>query len=286
MDQAMRKYGMNVFELALSFWLGLSSWLCLLLAIAGLILREDVFSDAFGGGVVIGGLVLCFAVLGLWSAGIRQNGALKDAGVVCIGLTGLLLTILGLAYGDAAAIVSGFVLLLLLALICVLQYHAVRIRFKPRFFSPRQFQTMIKIADTMIDSDGKQALNSIEIAFSTDHMFAKISSPAAIKEVRLVMLLVEWVLPLLAFRPFPFSDLGTAERRALVNKVIGSKGVLKNVAKVMKLFACAGYYGDPRGMAQVGYIPFDDRPRAQGESQEPNVYKDPFQKEGELYGKV
>jgi hypothetical protein len=286
MDYAMRKYGMNVFELSLSFWLALNSWLCLLLALACLIFRDDFFSNMLLGGLAIGGLVLCFAVLGLWSAGIRQNTALKDAGVVCYVLTGLLFTIPGLVYGDIPAVVTGIILLLLLVLICVLQYHAVRMRFKPRFFTPRQFQTMIKIADTMIDSDGKQALNSIEIAFSTDHMFAKISSPAAIREVRLVMLLVEWVLPLLAFRPFPFSDLGTAERRALVNKVIGSKGVLKNVAKVMKLFACAGYYGDPRGMAQVGYIPFDERPRAQGESQEPAIYPDPFQKGGELYGKV
>jgi hypothetical protein len=286
MDYPMRKYGTNVFEAALSFWLGLTGWLCLLLAIAGMFFRPVFFVRPWVAGFAIASLLFCFLLLEMWSAGIRQNKFVKDAGLLCFLLTGLVLTVSAAVDGVAGSILAGAVIILLFALLCVLQYQATRVRFKPRFFSLRQFQTMIQIADTMMDTDGRQVLDPIEVALSTDHMFARISSPAAIKEIRLVLFLVEWVLPLLSLRPFPFSDLGTAERRALVQKTIGSKGVLRNVAKVMKLFANAGYYGNPRGMAQVGYVPFDERPRAQGKSQDPYVYKDPFQPGGKLYGKV
>jgi hypothetical protein len=86
---------------------------------------------------------------------------------------------------------------------------------------------------------------------------------------------VEWILPILIFRPFPFSMLGTHERRRAITKVIHAKGPFRNVAKALKLLAFSGYYGDPKGMAQTGFIPFEERIRAEGADQSLHSYPDP-----------
>ena len=44
------------------------------------------------------------------------------------------------------------------------------------------------------------------------------------KDLKFVLLLTEWALPLLVFRPFPFSVLGSNDRRRAVEKVIDAKG--------------------------------------------------------------
>jgi hypothetical protein len=278
MEYPMRVYGLNLFEYFLSVWLKWFSWLCLLMSVATFIFPDYFYSDPIIGAAYTTSLFFCFVLLGLAGAGIRQNKAVLDGALLLSGLTGI-----GMVVGG---IWVGIVIVLLVVLTAVIRHYALLTRFNPRFFSLREFGTMIRIADTMIDGDGKEALHPIDIAISVDHMFSRISAPAAIKEIKLVMLIVEWLLPLLSGRPFPFSDLGTNERRMLVTKVINSTALFKNVAKVLKLFACAGYYGNPKGMAQVGYIPFDSRRRSEGKSQAPNHYPDPFSAGGKLDGKV
>jgi hypothetical protein len=127
----------------------------------------------------------------------------------------------------------------------------------------------------MMDGDGQEVMGPIEIAIRADHMMAKIDSPVT-NNIKLVMTLLEWVLPILIFRPFPFSTLGSNERRRVVAKVIGARGIFRDVARSLKMLTCSGYYGSPEGMAQVGYIPYDNRKRAQGVDQRPLIYTDPF----------
>jgi hypothetical protein len=286
MEYPMRIYGLNLFEYYLSIWLKWFSWLCLLFSATTLILQDYFYPDPIIGGAYTTSLFFCFVLLGLAGAGIRQNKAVLDGALLLSGLTGIGLVVGGIYASMASNIVPGILLVLLVLSTAVLRHYALLARFNPRFFSLREFVTMIRIAETMIDGDGKEALHPIDIAISVDHMFSRISAPAAIKEIKLVMFIVEWLLPLLGGRPFPFSDLGTNERRMLVTKVISSSALFKNVAKVLKLFACAGYYGNPKGMAQVGYIPFDSRRRSEGKSQAPNHYPDPFLEGGKLYGKI
>jgi hypothetical protein len=174
------------------------------------------------------------------------------------------------------ALIAGIVLLLLLGLAVYLRRLAIQARFKPRFFSLRQFETMIVIADTMIDTDGQNALHPIEIAIRADHFMASFDALVQ-GDIKQTLVIVEWLLPLLLLgRPFPFSTLGSHERRRAVEKVIGASGLFRDVARFLKLLACAGYYGTPEGMRQVGYIPFDERPRAQGVSQAAARYPDPI----------
>jgi hypothetical protein len=212
---------------------------------------------------------------GIAGAGTRQNRALLEPATVFLLLTGLFSLVYGTLYASGYLLSGGILGVLLVILIMGLNSLAVKHRFKPRFFSQRQFETMIQIADAMLDTDGGAALSAIEITVNVDHMLSKVSSPAATREMRTVIILVEWVLPILQLRPFPFSSLGSEERRRLIEKVIGSKGIFRNVAKAMKVLFCIGYYGDDKGMLQTGFIPFEERERAH-QDQAPFFYPDPF----------
>ncbi len=276
MEYPMRVYGPNIFESYLSLWLNIMSLTGILFSIATIFFFQKMFSvNYLLAGVLISAIFLSSIMMGLASAGIRQNRAILDPSMGYFLLIGIAWVIMGIYYSNIYFVIIGAVILLFLLFINLLRRQAIKTRFKPRFFSQRQFETIIQIADAMMDGDGKEALSPIEIAVNVDHMFSTISSPA-VKQIKLVMILVEWVLPLLRFRPFPFSNLGSIERRCLIEKVIGSKGIFRNVAKALKMLICVGYYGDPKGMAQTGYVPFDDRENSQNKVQTPLIHKDPF----------
>jgi hypothetical protein len=100
------------------------------------------------------------------------------------------------------------------------------------------------------------------------------------KDLKLVLVITEWALPLIVLRPFPFSVLGSNDRRRAVEKVINAKGPFRDVARSLKIMACVGYYGDQRGIAQVGFVHFPLRRRSQGVDQAPLIHPDPFQPGG------
>ena len=272
MDHPMRRYGPTVQEIVLgdlAAGLGLA---LLALAVAGAIWPGLVpaHSGWLAAGAAAAGVLLVLA-----GAGVRQNRAALDAaeGMLAVVALGWLVT--GIVTGAAAGIVIAVVLALLWALLALLRAAARRARFQPRFFSPRAFETMVAIADTMIDGDGREALDPIDVAVQTDHLLAEVRSPAT-DELKTVMVLVEWVLPLLIFRPVPFSSLGSAQRRRVVEKVIGAGGLFRDVARSLKVLSCAGYYGSVEGMRSIGYVPYEERARAKGQDQTPLQHPDPF----------
>ena len=157
--------------------------------------------------------------------------------------------------------------------------QVVQVRFKPRFFSMRQFETLIYISEAVLDSDGEAALSPMQVAVNTDHYLDRFDS-AVKKDIQMALFLLEWFLPLLTtFRPFPFSMLGSTARRRVIERIIGKRGPMgayRDIARTVKMLTCAGYYGSPEGMTQVGYVPFNERPRSVGANQQPLRYPDPF----------
>jgi len=290
MDYPMRVYGLNVIELFLTGFLTAVAWLLFLFALViGLLAVISLFgpsglaprafiSSGLVGGMLVAGTGLTGAVLGIAASGIRQNRAALDLGFALFALMGFAWIIGGLYSNRAGELVAGVVILLLFSLALFLRKQATQARFKPRFFRLREFETMIQIADTMIDADGKEVIHPIDVAIRVDHLLDDVDSPHR-EDIRRVLFLVEWVLPLLIFRPFPFSALGSNERRTVVEKVIGAKGLFRDVARVLKMLACVGYYGSEEGMAQVGYVPYEDRERSHVD-QTPKHYPDPFVKLG------
>jgi hypothetical protein len=277
MDRPMRRLGPTLQEVVLADVLAALGLVVLAMGAAAAIVPGTLLPAATAaGGLLAGSTVFTGLTLALAGAGLRQNRAALDLSCAALAVTAVAWLAWAIVAGRAVAVVIGAVLLAGFALIVALRRAAVRARFKPRFFSPRGFETMVQIADTMIDGDGREALDSVTVAINADHLLAQIRSPAT-QQLKLVMLLVEWVLPLLIGRPFPFSTLGSQQRRRAVEKVIGAQGPFRDVARSLKVLACAGYYGDPAGMRSIGYEEYEER--RPGDDMRPLVHPDPFLRE-------
>ena len=83
----------------------------------------------------------------------------------------------GIVAGSVARADRRRALVALFALLVALRRRALRLRFKPRFLSLRKFDTMVQVADTMIDGDGREALDPIEVAVAADHLLDHVDSP-------------------------------------------------------------------------------------------------------------
>jgi hypothetical protein len=275
MEYPMQVYGLNLFEQFLADVLVALGWLLILFALATGVWFDTFHAHALVAGLLMASTGMTGVLLLLAGAGIRQNRPALDMGCFFLALIGLGWLVSGFVPLNVAPLVAGVLLLGGFGLLLCARRQAVQARFKPRCLSLRKFETMVQVADTMIDGDGDEVLHPIEVAIRVDHLLARIDSPIR-RDIETVLVLVEWLLPLLVWRPIPFSDLGSHARRRAVEKVIGAKGLFRDVARSLKTLAAAGYYGSPAGMAQVGYRPFEARRRAQGVDQTPHHYPDPF----------
>jgi hypothetical protein len=269
-------YGLNVVERVLDDVLVLVGALLAGFAIVAGILGGTFGATGTAGGLLLAATALSGLLLALGGSGIRQNAGASFVGYELLAVSGLGWLACAIVAANVGAAIAAAVLIACFALLVALRRRALRARFKPRYLSLRNFDTMVAVADAMIDGDGREAVTPIEVAVTVDHLLARVESPMR-KDLKLVLVLTEWALPLLVLRPFPFSVLGSNERRRAVEKVINAKGPFRDVARALKILSCVGYYGDQRGIAQVGFVPFDRRRRAQGVSQAPLHHEDPFE---------
>jgi len=270
----MRVYGMNVVEVCLATFAKVAGWLLVLLAATALLFTGLFDVGGPRSALLVGVTGMTGLLLLLGSAGLRQNRPALDLGLRFLTLVALGWIARGAMHWHVAVLVVGVVLALLWIVAAVMRREAVKARFKPRFFTPRQFETMVQVADVLIEGDGREALHPIEVAVRIDHFLARISSPA-LADLRMALFLVEWVTPLLLGWPLCFSALGTFERRKVVDRVIGMRGPFRDLARALKSLACIGYYGSPEGMASVGFIDFDRRARSHVD-QAPKHYPPPL----------
>jgi hypothetical protein len=276
MDYPVRVYGPNVYERLLTTYLARLGLLVLAWTLALALAPGTLLADSSPAGSMLGGLSVAAGIaLVLAGGGVRQNRAALDVGFGLLGLVALCSIVVAALAGRGVSLFAGAVELALWLAAVLLRRAAVRARYRPRFFSPREFETMVQIADTMIDGDGREAIDPIDIAIRVDHLLDEIDYPGK-PQIKLVFVLVEWVLPLVALRPLPFSTLGSQVRRSLVTRVIGAGGPFVAIARTLKILSCAGYYGNPQTMRELGCVPFDERPRALGVDQAPLHYPDPF----------
>jgi hypothetical protein len=275
----MRLYGLNVVEQLLDDVLvAVGALLAVFALVAG------ILDGAFGARGTAGGLLLAATaaaglLLALGGSGIRQNAGASFLGFELLAIATIGWLVCAFVSGAAGAALAVLPLAALFALLVALRRRALRLRFRPRFLSLRNFETMVAVADTMIDADGREAVHPIEVAVTVDHLLDRVDSPMR-KELKLVLVLTEWALPLMVLRPFPFSVLGSNDRRRAVEKVINAKGAFRDIARSLKIMSCVGYYGDQRGIAQVGFVHFGLRERSQGVDQGPLTHPDPFDRAG------
>ena len=192
MAYPMRRYGPTVQEAVLADVLAGLGLLMAALGIAAAIWPDALLPDAtLGGGILAAGTSAAGLLLALAGAGLRQNRAALDVGQAFALVAALAWLLWGGIAGRTLPIVAGGALALAWVGLTLLRRSAVRARFKPRFFSPRAFETMVQIADTMIDGDGREVLDPIDVAVHTDHLLDDVRSPAT-DELKLVMILVEY----------------------------------------------------------------------------------------------
>lgn len=277
MEREMRVFGLTLAELFLEDLLAGLGWVLILFGAASLIFRGFFETAGFSGGLAVALTLVAGLTAIVAASGIRQNRAALDLSFGLLVLLAAAWIGHAVAAGNLPSGIAGALLVPVFLLVNYLRSLGIQARFKPRFFSLRQFETVTAIADTMIDGDGEEVLHPIQVAINVDHFLVEFDSPTQ-DDIKQTLTVVEWLLPLLVLgRPFPFSSLGTHERRRAVEKTIGSKVPLfKDVARFLKLLANAGYYGSEEGRRQVGYRPFEERERAQGVDQTPAVYPDPF----------
>jgi hypothetical protein len=277
MDRPMRAYGPTAYELVLADYLAGLGLALIGLAVACAIVPSTLLPVAGATGGLLAGLAagagLCLAQAG---GGIRQNRAALDLGFALLAATGLAWTAWAIVDAGPVPIVAGVALLAMSVPVVVLRRFAVRARFAPRYLSPRGLETMIAVAETMIDGDGREAIHPIDVAIRVDHLLDEGRPEVAGGEIKMVMFIVEWLLPLAIARPMPFSTLGSTARRRAVERVIGAGGPFRDIARTLKVLSCVGYYGNPETMRALGYVPFDERERSTGIDQAPLRHPDPF----------
>jgi hypothetical protein len=163
--------------------------------------------------------------------------------------------------------------------------------YKPKFFDKGDFEGLIAIIETMIDTGGEATVNPVNAARQVDTYLSRVTSPA-LEQIRLAIDAIDsWYMPLLlAFRFGRFSKLPLHERRKVVGRIIEPKGLFKLIAAVrsgardaartLKLLASIGYYNGAEGMRMAGYVPAEERPRFIALDQAPLAHPDPFPKGG------
>jgi hypothetical protein len=271
----MKVYGLNVVEQALDDVLGAAGGFLAVFALVAGILDGVFGARGTPGGLLLGATALAGLLLALGGSGIRQNASASFVGFELLAVAAIGWVVCAIVASSLGAALAAAALVALFALLVAFRRRALRLRFRPRYLSLRNFDTMVAIADTMIEGDGREAVDAVEMAVTVDHLLYRVESPMR-KDLKLVLVITEWALPLLVFRPFPFSVLGTNDRRRAVEKVINAKGPFRDAARSMKILSCVGYYGDQRGIEQVGFVHYERRRRSQGVDQTPLVHRDPF----------
>ena len=138
-----------------------------------------------------------------------------------------------------------------------------------QFFSRREMRTLEKFADVAIEGH-TEPISPRDIAFNIDAQIAGIQSNRR-NSVKLVLFVVEYVLPLLSFRP-PFSWMSKKMRRRFIDRKLANprglfRGLLQNLARIKILFL-TGYYGDPCVFDSVNFKPVEEREKYEGKLNE------------------
>jgi hypothetical protein len=275
MNEPEQKYGLTRVERQLAVLLTVVGWLTIVFAVAGGVLQGVFETGGFAGGLLVAETAVTGVVLLLGSSGLRQNRAALELGYLLFFISAVGWLLLGLLEWSLPSLLAGAIIVSIWVVMVLIRRRAIRARFGPRFLNLRQFETMVQIADAMIDGDGDAVLSPIEIAGNVDRALEKLETPLR-KDILLVLFIVEWVLPLISIgRPFTFSALGTNDRRQAVAKVIAAHWLFRDVARFLKVLSCIGYYGTPEAMRSVGYVPFEERVRGTAD-QTPAHYADPL----------
>lgn len=122
------------------------------------------------------------------------------------------------------------------------------------YLSTRELRTVEAFAD-MFTGIGT-ALGPREVAYNVDGWLAR-QDAWRIRGLRLLLWLVEYLLPLVSLTPLPFSRLPTAKRHRLIERALkrSASGAVRRALTEVRARVIEGYYGDLRAQTAIGAKP-------------------------------
>jgi hypothetical protein len=148
------------------------------------------------------------------------------------------------------------------------------------FFSKKQFETAVHVAEVMIPQEGR-LISPDQIVTRADALLS-ISNPPSGPQIRSALTLLEFVLPIVILRPIPFSLLSLKSRRKLLQKIVASHGQLRALARMLRTITAFCYYTDVNVRQAIGYVEFEQRSRYGGLDTRPYHYPPPRKEIDEL----
>jgi choline dehydrogenase-like flavoprotein len=156
----------------------------------------------------------------------------------------------------------------LTALFFILHRRALKARYRLKYFSPLQFQTLTALAGVLIAGEDEK-ITPEKVAQNADDYMADFQ--ARRKWVIKLALLGLYLYPLLTIRP-PLPLMAADERLDYLKKRFlldierrRIRGLRRELVQAMirlgQQISFLGYYGDPRTFKSTGYVPFTERPR-------------------------
>ncbi len=140
-----------------------------------------------------------------------------------------------------------------------------------KYFKKKQFKTLCKSIEVILCTDNNNVITPEQAALRLDQMIADANAPA-LDQVGKIFWLLEWIVPPLVMKFPPFSKLSLSSRRSVIEKVIGNKGMFKDLARGLKVMASVSYYSSIEAQNQVGFVPFDKRNRFVGLDTSPSIH--------------
>ena len=215
----MRRYSTNLPEKILGNWGKYLSVLIILGTIPMFVSPSWFNINNFWGGILVLGTLVSGLLLNLATGAARQNHSVLHLSKFVIFAIAVSWFVYAIAQGVWLFSLVSIFLLMIYYLIQRIHNISVHARFAPRFFSLREFEIMLQIADAMMPENSD--LHPIELSLSIDHHLYKTHTLPK-KDIKRAFWASQWLLPIFSWRLAPFTALGTHERRQLINQAIAS----------------------------------------------------------------
>lgn len=122
--------------------------------------------------------------------------------------------------------------------------------YQPVALSRDQCLTVAAAAEAMIAAC-PPVISAVEIAVRADRLVARMP-PATIRNVRLALEVT---------KSLGFAELDLEDRRRALRKAVASRGIPRDVTRVLKLLTVGPYYSHSEARRTIGYVDFEQRPR-------------------------
>jgi hypothetical protein len=131
--------------------------------------------------------------------------------------------------------------------------------YEPLFLSKGQLQTLAAATEAMV-ADCPLVVSAPEVAKRADQYLAASRAPQA-ERIKLALTAVEAATSIWFLKVESFTNLDVAKRREVIEDMVRSRGLTRDMARVLKMFTTFPYYTHPNVRRAFGFVDFERRPR-------------------------